>query len=95
MVRKQHSAREIGLWLAAALLVFAVLTFYLWHLNENIRLGWDTSKRESEKQSLREEVKKLETRKSELLALERVERIARADLGLTDPRDDQFVYEVR
>jgi cell division protein FtsL len=39
------------------------------------------------------EIKKLETEKAALLAPDRVERIARAELSLTDPSDGQIIYE--
>jgi cell division protein FtsL len=93
MVRKLHPPREIALWIASSLLVVAVLFFYLWHINEKHRLGLRTTALESELKALREDVGRLETRKTALLALDRVDKIARRNLGLTDPRPDQIVVE--
>ncbi len=93
MVRKPHPPREIALWAASALLVISVLFFYLWHINEKHRLGLRTIAREAEMQTLRAEVGRLETRKAALLALDRVDRIAREKLGLGFPRPDQIVVE--
>lgn len=93
MVRPKHPLRTIGAWVLAGGFIFGVLTFYLWHINENIRLGLETSQRQRELRLLREDVQKLQTRKTALLALDRVEQIARRDLKMTDARDDQFVFE--
>ena len=95
MVRRQYSVRQIAAWSALALLVVAVLTFYLWHLNENIRLGWDIAKLEKEKRAAVEQVERLQARKAQLLAPDRVEKIAKSELKLGEPRQDQIVYEER
>jgi cell division protein FtsL len=95
MVRKPHPPRQVAAWASAALLVVAIFFFYLWPINEKHRLGLDSTTRESELKALRVEVERLETRKAALLALERVERIARTELGLADPRPEQIVVEER
>jgi cell division protein FtsL len=95
MVRRQISARRIGAWTAAALLAIAVIMFYLWHLNENIRLGWENAKLETTRRSDIEEVERLQARKAALLAPERVERIAKTELKLGEPREEQVAYEER
>jgi cell division protein FtsL len=95
MVRKQYSVRQIAAGAALALLVVAVLTFYLWHLNENIRIGWDSAKLENELLSLSEQVERLQARKAQLLAPDRVEKIAKTVLKLDEPRQDQIAYEER
>ncbi len=95
MVRKPHPPAEIAAWVAMALIVVSALTFYLWHLNENVRLGWETGRREAEAQVLREDVQRLQTRKAALLAPDRVEKIARELLNLADPQDGQILYEAR
>jgi cell division protein FtsL len=95
MVRKPHPPREIAVWIALALLVISVLFFYLWHINEKHRLGLRTTALEAQLKLLREEVSRLETRKAALLALDRVDRIARRSLGLAEPRPDQIVVEER
>jgi cell division protein FtsL len=95
MVRRQYSVRQISAWVALALLFAAVLTLYLWHLNENIRLGWENARLESEKIAVREQVERLQARKAQLLAPDRVEKIAKSELKLGEPRQDQIVYEER
>ncbi|MCX6560389.1 MAG: cell division protein FtsL [Candidatus Aminicenantes bacterium] len=95
MVRKPHPPREIVVWIAIALLVISVLFFYLWHINEKHRLGLRTTTLEAQLKLLGEEVSRLETRKAALLALDRVDRIARQSLGLAEPRPDQIVVEER
>ena len=95
MVRRQYAVRQIVFGSVLALLFGAVLTFYLWHLNENIRLGWDNAKLESELLKASEQVERLQARKAQLLAPDRVEKIAKSELKLGEPRQDQIVYEER
>jgi len=95
MVRRQYSFRQIAAGTILAILVGAVLTFYLWHLNENIRLGWDSAKLETEKLALNEHVERLQARRAQLLAPDRVDKIAKTELKLGEPRQDQIVYEER
>jgi cell division protein FtsL len=95
MVRKPHPPREIAVWIAISLLVVSVLFFYLWHINEKHRLGLQSTALEAELKLLREEVGRLETRKAALLALERIDGIARRSLGLAEPRPDQIIVEER
>jgi len=92
MVRRKKSRAAFLLSLLAVTVAAAALTFYLWHLNEMTRLGYDTARVEEEIAALKEDVRRLETRKAELLSLERVERIAREQLGLTDPRPGQVLF---
>lgn len=93
MIRKKYSRREIILGIFSTLFIISVFTFYIWHQMESVRLGYETGKLEQEVESLREEVKQLEAKKSSLLALERVERIARDELKLTEPKKEQIIYE--
>lgn len=93
MIRKKYSRREIILGIFSTLFIISIFTFYIWHQMESVRLGYETGKLEQEVESLREEVKQLEAKKSSLLALERVERIARDELKLTGPKKDQIIYE--
>jgi cell division protein FtsL len=93
MVRKKFHRNELIFGALAGLLTILVLTFYLWHITENIQLGYDIGRTENEKENLRGDIKKLETKKAALSSLERVEKKAREELKLTDPRDDQIFYE--
>ena len=93
MVRRKRDRFTVLISVLAVALAAAALTFYLWHLNETTRLGYDTSRLEEDISQLKEEVRLLETKKSELLSLERVERIAREKLRLTDPLPGQVRYE--
>lgn len=93
MVSKRWSLREIALAAAVAVTALGVLTFYIWYQTEAVRLGIAIGETRAEIAALREEIQKLETRRAELLAPDKVERIARESLGLVDPRPDQIVYE--
>jgi len=93
MVRKKFSKKEIVIGVSLTLFALLILSMYIWHQTESVSLGYDTAELELRVTLLEKEVEKLETRKSELLALERVENIARSKLALSDPKKEQLVYE--
>ena len=93
MVRKKFSKKEILISVSCTLFALLILSMYIWHQTESVSLGYDTAELELRVAQLEKEVEKLETRKSELLALERVENIARNKLALSDPKKEQLVYE--
>jgi cell division protein FtsL len=92
MIRRKWSAREIALGTAFLLALIALLTFYLWYQTEAVRLGIEIGKREQEIKSLKDEIRRLELKRAELLAPDRVERIAREALGLVDPAAGEIIY---
>lgn len=93
MVRRRYERKEILLALAFVLLAIALLTFTIWHQAALISLGYQTSRLEEKVAGLEEEIKVLRLRRVSLLSLDKVERIARAELGLTDPKPEQIIYE--
>jgi len=93
MVRKKYSRKEICWVVFGTLLTISILTFYLWQLTENIRIGYEIKRLEDKIHALHEEVQQLEAQKASLLSLERVEKIARDKLALTEPRNGQIIYE--
>ncbi len=93
MVRKKFSKKEIAIGISCTLITLLILSMYIWHQTESVSLGYDTAELELRVTQLEKEVEKLETKKSELLALERVENIARNQLALSDPKKEQLVYE--
>jgi len=93
MIRKKYSKKETLIGIAAAVLVILILTFFVWHQMESVRLGYEIGKLEEKVSSLKEQVKKLETKKSALLSLERVEKIAREKLRLAPATESQVIYD--
>ncbi len=93
MVRKKFSKKEILIGVFCTLFGLLILSLYIWHQTESVSLGYDTAELELRVTQLEKEVEKLETMKSELLALERVEKIAKTKLALSEPKKDQLVYE--
>jgi cell division protein FtsL len=93
MVHKKFTRRQIILAAGISLAVVFVLAFYLLHITENVRLGYSVNDAGDKIQTLQKEVNRLKTLKASLLTFERVEKTARAELGLTDPREDQIIYE--
>jgi cell division protein FtsL len=93
MVRKKFKRREITLSLGVISIIILILTFYIWHQVESVRLGYETRELEARVQSLMKEVETLEAEKSSLLSLDRVETIAKKELGLRPPIDNQIIRE--
>ncbi len=92
MVRKKFSKKEIAIGIACTLFALLILSLYVWHQTESVSLGYDSAVLEQRVILLEKEVEKLETIKSSLLTLERVENIAREKLKLSEPKENQIVY---
>jgi len=93
MIRKKYNKKKIALAIFIATSAILILTFYVWHQMESIRIGYEIGKLEEELLVLREDVKKLEIKKSSLLSLEKVEKIAREKLKLFTPKEEQIIYD--
>jgi len=93
MVRKKFNKKEIIVGVVWATIVLIILTFYIWNQVKSIQLGYQIGKIEEDLQTLEKEVEKLETKKSSLLSLERVERIAKDKLKLEKPKKEQVIYD--
>jgi cell division protein FtsL len=93
MVRRKYAKKEILLAAACVLLAIGTLTFYIWQQSVLINLGYEASKLEKIKAGVEEDIRRLDTEKATLLALDKVERIAREELQLSSPRQDQIIYE--
>ncbi len=73
--------------------IMAILTFYIWHQVEAVRIGYEINRLEEKVQKLKIEVEELETTKASLLSLEKVERIAKKKLKMVKTQENQKVYE--
>ncbi len=93
MVRKKFTKKEIALAVLCTVLIISILTFYIWHQTEAVRVGYEINRLEEKVQQLQIEVEELEATKSSLLSLEKVERIAKEKLKMIDTTEDQIVYE--
>ncbi len=91
MVRQKFKAGGIVLGVFTAAVVVLILMFYIWHQVESIRLGYRVLELESELETLEQEIDTLEARRAGLLAPDRVEKIAREELGYIQVRYDQIV----
>lgn len=92
MVRRKWSLRGIALGAALAAAVIGILTFYVWYQTESVKLGLDIGRSDVRIRELRESIEALKMHRAALLDPARVERIARGDLGLIEPADDDIVY---
>ena len=93
MVRKKYTTKKIMLFVFFTIIVIFILTFYIWHQMESIRIGYEIGKLEEKVLTLRRQVDELQTEKSSLLSLDRVEKIAKEELNLVEPKKEQLVYD--
>jgi cell division protein FtsL len=93
MVRKKFRKKEIMLVVAFTVIVVFVLSFYIWHQMESVRIGYTINELKKKVKELSEEVEKLEAKRSQLLSLERVEKVAKEELNLAEPREDQIIRD--
>ena len=66
--------------------------FYVWSRYYATQMGYRLSEGTLQEKKLLEERRGLELELGRLRSLDRVETIARRELGLTDPRADQIVF---
>jgi len=78
---------------AFTVIVVFVLSFYIWHQMESVRIGYTINDLKKKVKELSEEVEKLEAKRSQLLSLERVEKVAKEELNLAEPREDQIIRD--
>jgi len=76
-----------------AIFIILILTFYVWHQMESVRIGYEEGELEDKVLNLRKEVERLESLKSSLLSLENVEKIAKEELKMVKPKVKQIVYD--
>ncbi len=81
------------LFVSCTIIVIFILTFYIWHQMESIRIGYEIGTLEEKVLTLRRQVDELQTEKSYLLSLDRVEKIAKEELNLVEPKKEQLVYD--
>jgi len=81
------------LFVSCTIIVIFILTFYIWHQMESIRIGYEIGTLEEKVLTLGRQVGELQTEKSSLLSLDRVEKIAKEELNLVEPKKEQLVYD--
>ncbi len=77
--------------LAVAFVVVVVFFVYLWSRLTVVNLGYEISMANARKAELIEENRRLRVEYMELSSLERIERIASTELGLTYPTGKQII----
>jgi cell division protein FtsL len=92
MIRRKWSPREIVLGVGFLVALVGLLTFYIWYQSEAVRLGLEIAKCKAEIDGLKDDIQKLELRRTALLSPERVEQIARERLGLVSPKTEDIIY---
>ncbi len=81
------------LFVSCTIIVISILTFYIWHQMESIRIGYEIGTLEEKVLTLGRQVDELQTEKSYLLSLDRVEKIAKEELNLVEPKKEQLGYD--
>jgi cell division protein FtsL len=92
MVSNKFTKKQIAIGILCMIFVIALLTFYIWHQAESIRLGYQTRELEEDILSIKKDIEQLEAEKSSLLSLERVEKIATQKLKMRPPEEEQIAY---
>ncbi|MGD2294468.1 MAG: cell division protein FtsL [Candidatus Aminicenantes bacterium] len=93
MIRKKVDKKKLALSVSVALVIIFFLTFYIWHQSESVRLGYRTRDLQVKIERLEREIEKLETQKASLLSLVRVEQMARQELMMVTPKEEQVIYD--
>jgi len=93
MITKKVDKKNLLLSIFAGLFVIFFLTFYIWHQAESVRIGYKTKDLEDEIARLNGDIEQLETQKASLLSLDRVEQMAKQELGMALPSENQIIYE--
>ena len=74
------------------LLAFSLIFVYVWLNIAVVRKGYLLSARQAEKKHLERKNKELKLKVSELKSLERIEKIARGKLKLSEPKESEIVW---
>lgn len=77
--------------LFSLVIVIAALIFYTWSRLEVVRLGYEIFNANSEMRRLDQENKEMILEIATLKSPKRIERIAREELNLLPPRDEQII----
>ena len=93
MITKRVNKKYLALSIFAGFFVVFFLTFLIWHQAESVRIGYKTKDLEDVVESLKKEIEQLETQKADLLSLDRVEQMAKQELGMVPPSEKQIIFE--
>jgi cell division protein FtsL len=88
--RLRASASAILLLLCAAVVTFGAL-FYIWQRYQFIRLGFEVAALRQQKADLRQQIEPLQVEAEYLSRLERVDALARQQLGMRAPAPAQVI----
>lgn len=92
--RLRRDARDMSFFYVAVIAVAIAALFlfaYLWSRTTVIHIGYDISKANADRSELTGKHKRLKLEESALKSPERVERVARTELGMSYPTGSQVV----
>ena len=81
----------VGVWLAIMILFIVELFFYTWCRVQYIQMGYDISEGADEQRTLVTLQQNLKIELARLKSPERIEKIARQQLGLIAPSEEQII----
>jgi cell division protein FtsL len=84
--RDRARARELRKLLFCGAAIVVPLLVYVWQRVEFLRLSYDVEELKKERLQLQEQNKQLGVERSFLLSPDRIERLARKEIGLVDPQ---------
>ncbi len=86
--KDRAKARDLGRFVLYGAAIAAPLLVYVWQRVEFIRLSYRVEQLQKEKQDLVEINKRMAVERSLLMSPNRIERVARQQLGLVDPQPE-------
>lgn len=89
--RPSKGSKEIFICFGVASCIVALLILYLFQSMQFTELSYQLQQSKEELETLRKENFQLELEVANLSALDRIERIARDDLGMLDPNQMKYV----
>ncbi len=83
--------KSVSFYLQIFLVSLVILLFYVWQSVQSVKMNYQISRLEKKIQFFKNNNKYLNVRLDELTALSRVEKIARKELGLISPKENDII----
>ncbi len=90
-LKKSKRLKFTGLWIVMLSLFLGELFFYTWCRVNNVNLGYEVAQETEKKTKLIAYQENLKIELARLKSPERIEKIAREQLGLVRPKPEQII----
>ncbi len=91
---RRVAVRRIWFILSIVFLLFGLTSLKVWQEMQVVKLGYRINQERQQYHQLLDEHRALQTQRNALASLERIEVMAKAELGLETPRSEQLVFLV-